>query len=123
MRISDGSADVCSSDLSPIQWRDGDALVAEGSAGFGPDASLRELDIELRSRDLAGLAARSLSRRLAIAGLPDLSASRPLDARVRMSDGRLPSLDARLHALPLDPAGPGPPFPGPDGGCALSTLS
>src|SRR3546814_994439 len=27
--------------LSSIQWRDGDALVAEGLAGFGPDASLR----------------------------------------------------------------------------------
>src|SRR3546814_5745478 len=70
--------------LSSIQWRDGDALVAEGSAGFGPDASLRELDIELRSRDLAGLAARYLSGWLAIAGLPDLSASGALDARVRM---------------------------------------
>src|SRR3546814_3320144 len=72
--------------LSSIQWRDGDALVAEGSAGFGPDASLRELDIELRSRDLAGLAARYLSGWLAIAGLPDLSASGALDARVRMAD-------------------------------------
>src|SRR5690606_36343235 len=33
--------------LSSIQWRDGDALVAQGSAGFGPDASLQDLDIEL----------------------------------------------------------------------------
>src|SRR3546814_4908581 len=120
MRISDGSADVCSSDLSPIQWRDGDALVAEGSAGFGPDASLRELDIELRSRDLAGLAARYLSGWLAIAGLPDLSASGALDARVRMADGRLSSVDARLHDLALDAAGKGLAFARLDGDVRLS---
>src|SRR3546814_16467526 len=77
--------------LSSIQWRDGDALVAEGSAGFGPDASLREFDIELRSRDLAGLAARYLSGWLAIAGLPALSASGAPDARVRRRSTRLNS--------------------------------
>src|SRR3546814_11257508 len=72
--------------LSSVQWSDGEALVAQGSAGFGPDASLRDLDIELRSRDLSGLAARYLSGWLAIVGLPDLSASGALDARGRMAD-------------------------------------
>src|SRR3546814_16911752 len=93
--------------LSSVQWSDGEALVAQGSAGFGPDAILLDLDIELRSRDLSGLAARYLSGWLAIVGLPDLSASGALDARVRMADGRLSSAGARLHVITLDAAGKG----------------
>src|SRR3546814_878579 len=56
--------------LSSVQWSDGEALVAQGSAGFGPDASLRDLDIDLRSRDLSGLPARYLFGRRDIGGLP-----------------------------------------------------
>ncbi|MFC3717246.1 hypothetical protein ACFONC_13930 [Luteimonas soli] len=106
--------------LSSIQWRDGEALVAQGSAAFGPDASLKDLDIELRSGDLPGLAARYLSGWLAIAGLPDLSGSGALDARVRMADGRLASVDARLHDISLDAAGKGLAFAGLDGDVRLS---
>lgn len=106
--------------LSSIKWRDGEALAAEGSAGFGPDASLQDLDIELRSRDLSGLAARYLSGWLAIAGLPDLSGSGGLDARVRMAGGHLASVDARLHDITLDAAGKGLAFTGLDGDVRLS---
>jgi len=106
--------------LQSIQWRDGDALVARGSAGFGPDASLQDLDIELRSTDLSGLAARYLSGWLAIAGLPDLSASGAMDARVRLAGGRLSSMDARLHDVGLDAAGKGLAFAGLEGDLRLS---
>src|SRR3546814_21189414 len=71
-------------------------------------------------RDLAGLAARYLSGWLAIAGLPDLSASGARDARVRMADGRLSSVDARLHDIALDAAGTGLAFAGLDGDVRLS---
>src|SRR3546814_4674243 len=63
---------------------------------------------------------RSLSGWLAIVGLPDLSASGALDARVRMADGRLSSVDARLHDITLDAAGKGLAFAGLDGDVRLS---
>src|SRR5690606_22435817 len=72
--------------LPSIRWRDGEVLAARGSAAFGSDASLRDLDVELHSRDLSGLATHYLSGWLAIAGLPGLSASGALEARVRLND-------------------------------------
>src|SRR3546814_14669665 len=43
-----------------------------------------------------------------------------LDARVRMADGRLSSVDARLHDITLDAAGKGLAFAGLDGDVRLS---
>src|SRR3546814_4769101 len=48
------------------------------------------------------------------------SASGSLDARVRMADGRLSSVDARLHDITLDAAGKGLAFAGLDGDVRLS---
>src|SRR3546814_11885644 len=42
------------------------------------------------------------------------------DARVRMADGRLSSVDARLHDITLDAAGKGLAFAGLDGDVRLS---
>ena len=106
--------------LSSIRWDDGDALRASGSAAFDADAAMHGLDIELRSRDLASLGARYLSGWLGIAGLSELDASGALEVRVRMADGTLSSVDARLHDVTLDAPGKGLSFAGLDGDLRLS---
>ena len=106
--------------LASIRWDDGDALAAGGSASFGADATLRDLDIELHSRDMASLATRYLSGWLGIAGLSELDASGALDARVRMTGGALASVDARLHDVTLEAPGKGLSFAGLDGDLRLS---
>jgi hypothetical protein len=106
--------------LPIIEWHDGDALSVRGSAAFGPDASLQALDVDLRSRDMAGLATRYLSGWLGIAGLPDLQASGGLDAGVRIAGGRLSAVEARLHDIALDAPGKGLAFAGLDGDLRFS---
>ncbi|MGN7725671.1 hypothetical protein ACTJIL_07600 [Luteimonas sp. 22616] len=106
--------------LSSIRWDDGTALAAQGTAAFGPDAELQDLDIELHSRDLSALGARYLSGWLGIAGLPDLEASGALDARVRLSGGGLSSVDAQLHDITIGAPGKGLAFAGLDGDLRLS---
>jgi hypothetical protein len=106
--------------LPAIEWSDDGALSAHGSAAFGADASLQALDVDLRSRDLAGLSARYLSGWLGIAGLPDLQASGALEATVRVAGGRLAEADARLHEVALDAPGKGLAFAGLDGDLRFS---
>jgi hypothetical protein len=95
-------------------------LAAQGTAAFGPDTELQDLDIELHSRDLSALGARYLSGWLGIAGLPDLEASGALDARVRLSGGGLSSVDAQLHDITIGAPGKGLAFAGLDGDLRLS---
>jgi hypothetical protein len=106
--------------LSSIRWDDGVALAAQGTAAFGPDAALQDLDVELHSRDLSALGARYLSGWLGIAGLPDLEAAGGLDARVRLAGGVLASVDAQLHDITIDAPGKGLAFDGLDGDLRLS---
>ena len=106
--------------LPSIHWDDGAALVARGTAAFGADSSLQDLDVELHSRDLSALGARYLSGWLGIAGLPDLEASGALDARVRLVRGDLSSVDARLHDITIGAPGKGLAFAGLDGDLRLS---
>ncbi len=106
--------------LSSIRWDDGDALAARGSAAFDPDAALRDLDIELHSRDLSALGARYLSGWLGITGLPDLDASGALDAHVQLAGGRLSAVDVRLHGITVEAPGKGLAFSGLDGDLRLS---
>lgn len=106
--------------LPAIEWSDGDALSARGSAAFGTGTSLQVLDVDLRSRDPAALATRYLSGWLGIAGLPDLQASGALDATVRIAGGRLAAVDARLQDVALDAPGKGLAFAGLDGGLRFS---
>ncbi len=92
--------------LPRIVWRDGDKLVAEGSAAFTVDASLRMLDLHLRSADLAPLRERYLSGWLGLFGLADLQLSGAFDVSVRVADGRLQNARANLHGIDLiDPQG------------------
>ena len=87
--------------LPVIEWRDGDALTATGSAGFGADTSLQALDMHLHSSNLAPIAQRYLSGWLAVAGLADLKLSGAADADVRMQDARLQVAGLRLHDVDM----------------------
>ena len=92
--------------LPKIAWHDGNVLVADGSAGFDPDANLRDLDLHLRSGDASPLAARYLSGWLAQSGLSDLQLAGALDADLRVVDGHLQSAYTTLHDVDLvDPQG------------------
>lgn len=107
-------------ELPAIEWRDGEALAASGSAAFDRDANLDGLDIALQSRDLAPLAARYLSGWLGVAGLSGLEARGALDARVRLVDGRLSTIDAQLHDIALDAPVRGFAFDGLEGDLRFS---
>ena len=92
--------------LPHITWRDDGVLVAEGSAGFDPNADLRDLDLHLRSDDSAPLATRYLSGWLAQSGLSELQLAGALDADIRMAGGILQSAGADLHGVDvIDPQG------------------
>lgn len=87
--------------LPTIAWRDGDALRVDGSAAFTSDASLRALDLQLRSGDIAPLRDRYLSGWLGLAGLADLDMQGAFDARLKVADGRLQSASVGLHDIDL----------------------
>jgi hypothetical protein len=87
-------------------WRDGDALVVEGTAAIGEDVSLRDFDATIRSRDLTPVRDRYLSGLLGNAGLGELTLAGALDARVRIADGALRDFTATPHAVDIvDPGG------------------
>lgn len=87
--------------LPTIAWRDGNVLQADGSAAFASDASLRALDLQLHSRDVAPLRDRYLSGWLGLAGLGELDMRGAFDAQLRVADGRLQSASADLHDIDL----------------------
>jgi len=89
-----------------FSWRDGEVLTAEGNADFDADASLRRLEVDLHSGDLAPATSRYLSGWLGLAGLADLQLDGGFDATVRIAEGRLQSVDAALHEIDArDPNG------------------
>ena len=99
-----------------LAWRDGDALVVEGSAAVNDDASLRDLDVTLHSANLWPLRDRYLSGLLGIAGLPELRLAGALDARVQVKDGALHAFDAAPHNVDIvDPSSNKFAFRGLDG--------
>jgi hypothetical protein len=88
-------------ELPRIEWRDGDALAAEGSARFGTDASLQALDIDVHSGDMSPLRQRYLSGWLGLFGLGDVDLHGAMDLRVQVRDGLLQLADASLHGVDL----------------------
>ena len=82
-------------------WRDGEALVADGSAALDADANLRALDVRLHSNDVAPLRDRYLSGWLGLASLSDLEMRGALDLQLRIADGRLQQAGADLHDISL----------------------
>ena len=87
--------------LPTIAWRDGDALVAEGSAAFGPDAHLDALEIRARSANLGPVRQRYLSGQLALFGLGEVALDGAADLHLQVKDGRLARADLALHAVDL----------------------
>ena len=88
-------------ELPRIAWRDGDVLVADGSAAFANDASLRALDLQLHSTDMGPLRDRYLSGWLGVFGLGNVELSGATDLHLVVRDGRLQSTDANLHSVDL----------------------
>ncbi|MGO1068326.1 hypothetical protein [Lysobacter sp. CA199] len=87
--------------LPLLSWRDGDILVAEGSAALTAQAGLAALDLDLRSADLAPLRDGYLSGFLGLAGLAKLEMSGALQARVRLRGGELEQAEATLREVGL----------------------
>lgn len=106
--------------LPTIAWRDGDALDARGSAAFAPDGTLRDLDLALRSNDIAPLGERYLSGWLGVAGLSGMEMRGGFDARARVAHGALAAFDAELHDIALRAADDRFRFDGLDGGLRFS---
>ena len=88
-------------ELPRIEWRDGNALAAEGSARFGVDASLQALDIDVHSGDMSPLRQRYLSGWLGLFGMGEVDLHGAMDLRVQVRDGILQVADARLHGVDL----------------------
>ena len=88
-------------ELPRIAWRDGNVLTADGSAAFGQDASLRALDMRLRSTDMGPLRDRYLSGWLGVFGLGNVELSGATDLHLVVRDGLLQSADANLRDVDL----------------------
>jgi hypothetical protein len=106
--------------LPTIAWRDGDVLDARGSAAFAADGALHDLDLALRSSDLAPLGERYLSGWLGIAGLSGLQMHGAFDAHARVAHGVLAAFDANLHGVSLRAADDRFRFDGLDGDLRFS---
>ena len=88
-------------ELPQIEWRDGSALVANGSAAFAPDASLGSLDLAVRSADMTTLPQRYLSGWLGLFGLGQIDLNGAMDLRLQVRDGILAVADAALHDVDI----------------------
>lgn len=88
-------------ELPRIEWHDGDALNAEGSAVFGVDASVARLDIAIHSADMTPLRERYLSGWLALFGLGEVGLKGAMDLDIKVRDGVLTQANAQLRDVNL----------------------
>lgn len=89
-----------------FEWRDGDRLHASGALAFGPDAAVRDLEVDLQSADLSAAKDAYLSGWLGPAGLGDLDVRGAVDARLVFVGGMLREVDAELAGITArDPKG------------------
>jgi hypothetical protein len=88
-------------ELPRIEWRDGEALQALGSAAFGMDASLASMDIDISSRDMTPLRERYLSGWLGLFGLGEVRLKGAMDLTVKVRDGVLREANAVLNGVDL----------------------
>ncbi|GAB2513794.1 hypothetical protein [Lysobacter humi (ex Lee et al. 2017)] len=93
---------ACCWRIPRFDWRDGAALAANGSIGFGPGGAVDALDVTLRSDDLAAARDAYLAGALGGAGLADLRMAGGFDARLRLAGGRLSQAEATLRDVVLD---------------------
>ena len=88
-------------ELPRLEWHDGTALEASGSAAFDTNASLASLDIDISSRDMAPLRERYLSGWLGLFGLGEVGLKGTMDLKVQVRDGALNKVDAELQGVNL----------------------
>ena len=115
LALADRMADVaveaeqrgeCCWRIPRFEWRDDGALQARGAAAFGPGASLRSLQAELHSDDVARLRDPYLSGWLGAAGLGDLAMRGPAGVHLALSEGSLRTASATLGGVDVeDPKG------------------
>ena len=101
LRIDAMQHEAAGWELPRIEWHDGDALNAQGSAVFGVDASVSKLDIAIHSADMTPLRERYLSGWLALFGLGKVGLKGAMDLDIKMRDGVLTQADARLRDVNL----------------------
>lgn len=101
LRIDGMRHDGAGWELPRIEWHDGDALNAEGSAAFGLDSSLDKLDINIHSADMTPLRERYLSGWLGLFGLGEVGLKGAMDLKIQVRDGVLSQADAELHGVNL----------------------
>ncbi len=83
--------------LAPrVEWRDSQALLAQGEAELDAQGGVRRLSMEARAPTLAALPERYLSGWLGLAGLTGLSLDGGAQGRVQLEAGRLQALDLHL---------------------------
>lgn len=105
VRIDAMQRDDAGWELPRIEWHDGDALNAEGSAAFGVDANLAKLDIDIHSADMTPLRERYLSGWLGLFGLSEVGLEGAMDLTIKMRDGVLVQADAVLRDVNLGDPG------------------
>lgn len=92
--------------IPDLRWRDGDTLLADGSAALAGDGTVRALSLQARSAALDALPGRYLSGWLGLAGLSDLALTGAATVRVELGQGTVRSVDATFDAVDLaDAAG------------------
>ncbi|TBR08375.1 MAG: hypothetical protein EPO46_10070 [Lysobacter sp.] len=97
---------ACCWRLPRFDWRDGNLLAARGQLAFGPGLALRDIDVDLRSENLAGARDAYLSGWLGAAGMAGLELRGGLAAKLSVVAGRLERVDARLDSISArDPKG------------------
>lgn len=106
--------------LPHIEWRDGDTLQVVGSAALSADAALRDLDIEVASRDVSPLRQRYLSGWLGLVGLGEVGLAGAMDTHLQMREGELRNVDVRLHDMDVTDAQQRFSFAGLDGDVRFS---
>lgn len=97
---------ACCWRIPRFEWRDGAGLRAAGAVAFGPEAALRDLEVQVESADVAALRDAYLSGWLGAAGLGDVEMRGAAQARLVLAGGALQSVDARLDGVhAIDPRG------------------
>ena len=91
--------------LPSIAWTDGDTLTVRGRAAFTDDATLRLLDVQVHSGDLAPVRDRYLSGPLGTAGLSDLTLAGALDAQLHIEGDALQSFSVVPHGVDIEDGG------------------
>lgn len=92
--------------LPRIEWRDGGVLQAVASARLTPQGALAALEVQASSDDMTPLKPRYLSGWMGLFGLSGVDLHGAMTLAVRMEDGALGGVEARLDDVSLrDPAG------------------